>query len=393
MTPPDPGVGVYIHWPFCKAKCPYCDFNSHVRPGGVDQTAWRDALLAELAHFAREVQGRRVTSIFFGGGTPSLMPPATAEALIAAVDAWFALDPEAEITLEANPTSAEAAAFAGFRAAGVNRLSLGVQALDDRALAFLGRQHTVDEALAAVELARRHVPRVSFDLMTARPRQTPEAAVVELDRALAEAPEHVSIYQLTIEPGTPFYASWRRGELVMPDEDTTAAIFAATQDRLARAGLPAYEVSNHAVPGRECRHNLTYWRYGDYLGIGPGAHGRLTLAGTKLATRQHAAPEAWLAQVREHGHATRTRDMVDRGERLVELVMMGLRLREGVARAAFRRELGAELDELLPAGRLDALRAAGYLTLDETALRATEAGRQRLDAVLAHLLTPDTEAA
>jgi oxygen-independent coproporphyrinogen-3 oxidase len=384
-TAPDPGFGVYVHWPFCRKKCPYCDFNSHVREA-VDHAGWRADLLAELDHYADETAGRRVTSIFFGGGTPSLMEPRTVEALIARVAARFDLAPDAEITLEANPTSAEAAAFAGFRAAGVNRVSLGVQALDDRALAFLGRQHSVAEALAAVALARRHFPRVSFDLITARPGMTPEGWAQELERALAEGPEHVSIYQLTIEPNTPFHASWRRGELQLPDEDTAAAIYEATDRALRAAGLEAYEVSNHARPGAESRHNLTYWRYGDYLGVGPGAHGRLTRDGRKLATRQHGAPEAWRAQVASDGHATRARETLTADERLAELTMMGLRLREGIHRQAFRRELGAEPEAQFDPGRLQALREAGYLTLDAARLAATAAGRQRLNAVAAHLL-------
>jgi len=380
-----PGFGVYVHWPFCKAKCPYCDFNSHVRPE-VDHAAWRAALGTELDHYASETGARRVTSIFFGGGTPSLMEPATVEAVIECIASRFTLDPDAEITLEANPTSAEAARFQGFRAAGVNRISLGVQALDDRTLAFLGRQHTAAEALEAVALARKHAPRISFDLMTARPGQTPEAWAAELDRALAEGPDHIAIYQLTIEPGTAFHASWRRGELVMPDEETASAVFELTQERLGAHGLPAYEISNHARPGAECRHNLTYWRYGDYIGIGPGAHGRLTLGGDKIATRQHAAPEAWMQQVQAAGHATRTRTSLGREERLHELVMMGLRLREGIARDAFHRELGAAPEDTLDADRLAALCEEGYVTLDAHGLRATAEGRQRLDAVLGYLL-------
>ncbi len=383
---PEPGFGIYVHWPFCRAKCPYCDFNSHVRPA-VDHARWRESLLAELEHYAADTAGRRVTSIFFGGGTPSLMEPETVGALIDRVAARFDLAADAEITLEANPTSSEAERFAGFRAAGVNRMSLGVQALDDAALRFLGREHSAAEALAAVRLARRHIPRISFDLITARPEQTEETWAEELRRALAEGPEHISIYQLTIEPGTPFHASWRRGELTTLDEDTAAGVYEATADILEAEGLPAYEISNHARPGAESRHNLTYWRYGDYLGLGPGAHGRITLDGEKLATRQHRAPEPWLQAVAKNGHATRTREAVSAPDRLAELVMMGLRLREGIPRAAFRRELGAEPEALLNAEPLQSLIEAGYLSLDETRLAATAEGRLRLNAVLAHLLT------
>ena len=382
---PDPGFGVYVHWPFCLKKCPYCDFNSHVR-NAVDHDLWRRSLLAELDRYADETAGRRVSSIFFGGGTPSLMDPRTAEALIQRIAERFDLADDAEITLEANPTSVEAEKFARFRAAGVNRVSLGVQALENRALAFLGRQHTADEALAAVDLARAAFPRISFDLITARPGMTPESWADELARALAEGPEHISIYQLTIEPGTPFHASWRRGELALPDDETQSAIFEATGETLAARGLHAYEVSNHAVPGAESRHNLTYWRYGDYLGVGPGAHGRLTVGGVKHATRQHSAPEAWLESVARQGHATRARDPLNAEQRRQEITLMGLRLAEGIHRDAFARELGAQPEALFDRARLDALVAEGYLTLDTQRLAATAEGRLRLNAVIDHLL-------
>ncbi len=391
----EPGFGIYVHWPFCLAKCPYCDFNSHVREA-IDQARWRRALLAELDHYAAATPGRQVTSLFFGGGTPSLMEPETVAAVIARVGAAWALAPAAEITLEANPTSVEAGRFAAYRAAGVNRVSLGVQSLDDRALAFLGRQHSAAEALAAIEIAGALFPRWSFDLIAARPGQDAAAWRVELAQALARKPSHLSVYQLTIEPGTAFHGAERRGELVLPGEVAGAAIFEATQELLDGAGLPAYEISNHARPGAECRHNLTYWRYGDYLGVGPGAHGRITLAvpgagpagipGEKLATRQHRAPEAWLEAVERHGHATRARDAVAMETRLEELLMMGLRLTEGVGHAAFRRETGREVEELLDPAKLAVLIEGGFLELDEVGLRATAAGRLRLDALLGRLL-------
>ncbi len=384
-TAADPGFGLYVHWPFCRAKCPYCDFNSHVRDR-IDQARWRSALLAELAHFAGQVPGRRLTSIFFGGGTPSLMDPATVAAVVAAARGQFTFAPDIEISLEANPTSSEAERFAAFAAAGVNRLSVGVQALDDRALAFLGRQHSTTEARAAVDLARRAVARVSFDLIYARPGQSIADWRRELEAVLDEGPEHISLYQLTIEPGTAFEGAVRRGALLPMADDEAAGLFAATRSALVAAGLPAYEVSNHAQPGAACRHNLPYWRYGDYLGIGPGAHGRLTLAGRKIATRQHRAPEAWLAQVEEAGHATRGWTALSPRERLAELVMMGLRLAEGIPRAAFRRELGEGPDSLLDARRLKRLSEAGYLCLDDGGLVATSEGMLRLDAVLSHLL-------
>ena len=392
--PREAGFGLYLHWPFCRAKCPYCDFNSHVRDA-IDQARWRRALLAELDHYASETTGQSggptLTSIFFGGGTPSLMAPETVAALIdRARRAWRCAE-DLEITLEANPTSVEAGRFAALAAAGVNRVSLGVQALDDAALAFLGRQHDAAEARAALAVARHNFARWSFDLIYARPGQTRAAWCAELDRALAEGAAHLSLYQLTIEPGTAFHGAWRRGELVPPPERAAAALYDLTQDRLAAAGLAAYEVSNHARAGQECRHNLTYWRYGDYVGVGPGAHGRLTRRGAdgtaiKLATRQHRAPEAWLAAVERDGHATRAREPLTPEARLTELVMMGLRLDEGVSRAAFRREAGTEPEHVLDGGRLQPLIAGGFLVLDDAGLRATAAGRRRLDGLLARLL-------
>ncbi len=382
----DPGFGLYVHWPFCRSKCPYCDFNSHVREG-IDAPRWHDALLAELDHYAAQTSGRTLTSVFFGGGTPSLMPPRTVAAILQRSARHWQVDTALEVTLEANPTSAEAGRFGEFRTAGVNRLSLGVQALDDRALAFLGRRHSAAEALDALALARRHFSNLSFDLIYARPEQTVAAWREELARALEEGTQHLSLYQLTIEPGTAFHAARRRGELSLPDPALAAALFEASQAAMEAAGLPAYEISNHARPGAESRHNLTYWRYGDYVGVGPGAHGRLTFGDRKFATRQHRAPEAWLEAVERTGHATRTRRPLDRSERLDELAMMGLRLSGGVPRAAFRRELAAEPEKLFGAKRLGALQDAGYLELDGTGLRATATGLQRLDAVLGHLLT------
>ncbi|MEE9479739.1 MAG: radical SAM family heme chaperone HemW [Kiloniellales bacterium] len=387
-----PGFGIYVHWPFCLSLCPYCDFNSHVREA-VDQHRWRRALLAELDHYAGQTPERPVTSVFFGGGTPSLMAPETVAAVIARVGESWRLAPDAEITLEANPTSVEAGRFAAYRAAGVNRVSLGVQSLNDDALGFLGRRHSAREAIQAVEIAQGCFPRVSFDLIYARPGQTVTDWRAELSQALALGTEHLSVYQLTIEPGTVFHGAWRRGELVPPGEETAAALYEGTQEVLEGAGLPAYEISNHARSGAESRHNLTYWRYGDYAGIGPGAHGRLSLGRQKLATRQHRAPEAWLDAVERAGHATRSASPLSRDQRLAELVMMGLRLREGVARAAFRRELESDPEDLLDSARLSHLREAALVSLDATGLRATAAGRQRLDGVLDYLLTPVRAAA
>jgi oxygen-independent coproporphyrinogen-3 oxidase len=378
-------LAIYVHWPFCLSKCPYCDFNSHVRDS-IDHDSWRTALLAELDHYADRTAGRTVTSIFFGGGTPSLMQPATAAAVIDRVAERWAVAPDIEITLEANPSSVESANFAALADAGVNRVSLGVQALDDASLSFLGRRHNAAEALDALGVAKRQFARTSFDLIYARPGQTVADWRAELARALEEGTEHLSVYQLTIEEGTKFATLAARGELDMPDEDTQAALYETTQDILEAAGLPAYEISNHARPGAESRHNLTYWRYGDYVGIGPGAHGRLTIDGQKLATRAHRAPEIWLDRVAAQGHGAHTDVSVSMAERRDELLMMGLRLTEGVSRERLRDALGADIRALVDAVKLDRLIDADFLALDEVSLRATAAGRQRLNAVLVSLL-------
>jgi oxygen-independent coproporphyrinogen-3 oxidase len=377
--------GLYVHWPFCLSKCPYCDFNSHVRDG-VDHGRWRAALLAEIDHYGAATAGRRLASIFFGGGTPSLMDPGTARAVIERAAVHWPFADDIEITLEANPTSVEAERLADFRAAGINRVSLGVQSLDDDALRFLGRGHSAAEALRAVDLAADLFPRFSFDLIYARPGQDAAAWRRELDRALAHAGDHLSAYQLTIEPGTAFHQAHRRGDLAVPPGDASAALYEATQTALDAAGLPAYEISNHAAPGAACRHNLTYWRYGDYVGVGPGAHGRLTLDGEKLATRQRRGPEEWLADVEAAGHATEARAALDLDTRRAEMTMMGLRLATGIARDDFVAETGAGFEAAFPADALDDLVAGGFLESDANALRATPAGRQRLDAVLGRLL-------
>ncbi|WP_037451446.1 radical SAM family heme chaperone HemW [Skermanella stibiiresistens] len=389
MTPLDPGLdpgfGIYVHWPFCLAKCPYCDFNSHVRDS-VDHDRWREALLRELDHYADVTADRTVTSIFFGGGTPSLMNPATVAAVIERVAQRWKTAPGLEITLEANPTSVEATRFQGFRAAGVNRVSLGIQALDDQSLKFLGRAHSASEALGAIGLAARQFDRFSFDLIYARPNQSVAAWEAELKRALDHAVGHLSVYQLTIEEGTRFHTLHNRGDFVLPDDELAGDLFEATQALLTGAGLPAYEISNHARPGEESRHNLTYWRYGDYVGIGPGAHGRLTLDGAKHATRAHRAPEIWLDRVDRHGHGGHAAEPVAPAERAVELLMMGLRLAEGVPLARLEAESGQPFAQSLDAAGLDRMIAGGFVELADDRLRATAAGRQRLNALLAQLL-------
>ncbi len=382
-----PGFAVYVHWPFCLSKCPYCDFNSHVRES-VDHAQWRAALVREIDHAARleAPAAGPATSIFFGGGTPSLMEPATAAAVIAEIADCWGLAADAEITLEANPTSVEAAKLADFRAAGVNRVSLGVQALDDGSLRALGRQHDAAGALRAVRAAAKLFDCYSFDLIYARPDQTLAAWRDELGRALAEAGDHLSLYQLTIEPGTAFHTLHQRGELVVPGQDSAADLFELTQEILGEAGLPAYEISNHARPGAESRHNLAYWRYGNYAGIGPGAHGRISANGQTTAFRRHRAPERWLELVAADGHGGGASLPVEPGQRIAEILMMGLRLTEGIDRARFVAQTGETLEAALDARRLGDLIAENLLELDEAGLRATENGRQRLNALLAHLL-------
>ena len=386
MTAAPRDLAVYIHWPFCLSKCPYCDFNSHVADS-VDHAHWRDALLTELSHFAAKLPDRKIVSIFFGGGTPSLMDPGTAGALIDAVGRHWSLADDVEITLEANPTSVEAERFRDFRSAGINRLSIGVQALDDEALGFLGRGHTQRQALDAVALAGSLFARTSFDLIYARPDQTVDAWTEELSRALAMEPGHLSLYQLTIERGTPFYAAHRRGDFHIPAEEQGSELYEATQALCEAHGLPAYEISNHARPGSECRHNLVYWTGGDYVGIGPGAHGRISIDGTVRATEQIPGPANWLEAVATDGHGTRKYEAVDSAARIEEILMMGLRLRDGLTRDAFERGTNHEFEDVLEPRRLRRLIDAHYLNLDSRGLRATPEGLIRLNAVLSALLS------
>lgn len=377
--------GIYIHWPFCASKCPYCDFNSHVRES-VDQALWRDSLLAEIDTYAALTPGRTVTSVFFGGGTPSLMEPSTVGAVIDRVQRRWHIANDCEITLEANPTSVEADRFSAFRSAGVNRVSLGVQALNDKDLKFLGRRHDVAQALRALETARRHFDRYSFDLIYARPGQTEKDWEAELGQALGLSGGHLSLYQLTIEPGTPFYVQHRRGDFTIPDDDAAGGLYELTQAILEDAGLPAYEISNHAAAGQQSRHNLAYWRYDDYVGIGPGAHGRLTLDGKKQATRAHRAPEIWLEKVASQGHGSHKFEEIAPDQRFAEALMMGLRLKEGIALARLDEEAGRAWGQCLDAWRLKTLCDENMLALDDKTLRATPQGLQRLNSLLAYLL-------
>ena len=384
----DVGLGLYIHWPFCRAKCPYCDFNSHVA-GVIDHERWQRALLAELDHVADLFGKRPLTSIFFGGGTPSLMAPKTAEMLINRAAERFGALPDIEITLEANPTSAETGRLADFAAAGVNRLSLGVQALDDEALRFLGREHSARDALDAVDAAARLFSRFSFDLIYARPDQTLEAWSEELQRALNHAGGHLSLYQLTIEPGTRFFNLHQRGALVLPEDDLQADLFSMTRDLLTSAGLPAYEISNHAAEGEACQHNLVYWRSGDYAGIGPGAHGRLTRGEERLATSTERMPRAWLERVEKDGHGELQRETIEADEQVVEMLLMGLRLEDGIDVQRLERISRKPLEGTLNAGALTSYRDQGWLRLDGQRLFATEAGFSRLNALIGGLLEPD----
>jgi oxygen-independent coproporphyrinogen-3 oxidase len=378
--------GVYVHWPFCAAKCPYCDFNSHVRHQPPDQKRFAAALTKELAHFAALTPGREVTSIFLGGGTPSLMEAATVGAVLDKIAALWPVGPNAEVTLEANPGSVEAERFRGYRAAGVNRLSLGVQSLDDSALKALGRIHSVAEARNAIELARAIFPRLSFDLIYARPAQTLRAWEAELTQAMSLAADHLSLYQLTIEPETPFSLLYEAGKLAIPDPELAASFYALTQDVTAARGLPAYEISNHAAPGAESRHNLTYWRYRDYVGVGPGAHGRLLVEGQKRATMTEKLPERWLEKVERDGHALVTEETLTLEESADEMLLMGLRLREGIATDRYLKLSGrpfspARVAFLNEHGLIEGFAGPG----GEGRLRTTRDGWLVLDSVVADL--------
>jgi oxygen-independent coproporphyrinogen-3 oxidase len=377
-----PAFGVYVHWPFCLSKCPYCDFNSHVRQAAIDEDRFARAFAREIETTAARVPRREVSSIFLGGGTPSLMRPATVGAVLDAIARHWRVAHDAEVTLEANPTSVEATRFAGYRSAGVNRVSLGVQALDDASLKQLGRLHTAREALDAVAIARKAFSRYSFDLIYARPAQTPRAWADELELAIAEAAEHLSLYQLTIEEGTPFFGLHASGKLKTPDEQLSRALYDVTQEVCGRHGLPAYEISNHARQGAECRHNLVYWRGDEYAGIGPGAHGRLDLDGTRRATATDKRPEAWLMRVEANGHGLITDDVLSNAERADEFLLMGLRLAEGIDPARYAALAGRPLDPR----RIALLREEGAISIDaDGRLRVTQAGFPVLDAVVADL--------
>lgn len=374
--------GVYVHWPFCLSKCPYCDFNSHVRHTAIDEERFARAFAREIATTAARTSDRTVTSIFLGGGTPSLMKPQTVGAVLDAIGQHWSVDSGVEVTLEANPTSVEATRFAGYRAAGVNRVSLGVQALDDISLKALGRLHSAQEALDAVAIARRSFDRYSFDLIYARPDQSAEAWTRELKLAISEAAEHLSLYQLTIEEGTPFFGLHRAGKLKTPDEDLARELYDVTQEVCAAHGLPSYEISNHARPGAECRHNLVYWRGQEYAGVGPGAHGRLDIGGIRHAIATDKRPEAWLLRVEEDGHGIISEELLDSEQRADEFLLMGLRLAEGIDPKRYAALAGRPLDP----HRIAALKEDGAIVMDDNGrLRVTQDGFPLLDAVVADL--------
>ncbi len=374
--------GVYVHWPFCLSKCPYCDFNSHVRHTAIDEERFARAFAREIETTAARTGAREVTSIFLGGGTPSLMRPETVGAVLDAIGKHWRVAADVEVTLEANPTSVDATRFAGYRTAGVNRVSLGVQALSDAALKELGRLHSVREALDAVAIARKSFERYSFDLIYARTDQTPQAWADELALAIKEAAEHLSLYQLTIEEGTPFFGLHAAGKLKTPDEATARALYDVTQEVCGRHGLPAYEISNHAREGAECRHNLVYWRGEEYAGIGPGAHGRLDIDGRRHATATEKRPEAWLMRVEANGHGVVTDDVLNGIERADEFLLMGLRLTEGIDPRRYAAISGRPLDER----RIALLKEEGAITVDaDGRVRVTQAGFPVLDAVVADL--------
>ncbi|MEK9672068.1 MAG: radical SAM family heme chaperone HemW [Rhodospirillaceae bacterium] len=379
---PDGPLGVYVHWPFCKSKCPYCDFNSHVPEGSVDQALWADALIADLTDYARDTPGRTVETMFFGGGTPSLMAPETVARVIAWVKSLWPTAPGMEISLEANPTSVETETLPALKAAGITRLSLGIQAFNDADLATLGRTHSAKDALKALELAKYIFQEYSFDLIYARSGQTESGWREELTQALEHAGPHLSFYQLTIESGTPFH----RDGVEAADDDTGAVLYDATQEILDGAGLPAYEISNHARPGHECRHNLNIWRGWDYVGVGPGAHGRLCIGGDNFGTHQIHNPERWLQSVLGKGHGGAKRRSLKPEDRATERIMMGLRLGEGIDRARFRAQTGEDVTAYLDADAVRQAADGGYLDVTGDCFRATADGRLRLNGLLARII-------
>lgn len=379
-------LSIYVHWPFCLSKCPYCDFNSHVRDD-IDEAAWARSLVRELDHYRALSGPRTISSVFFGGGTPSLMSASTVEKVLTRISDNWSCDDNIEITLEANPTSVEAGKFAGFAAAGINRLSLGIQALNDADLKALGREHNVAEARGAIDLCQKYFTRSSFDLIYARMGQTLQQWEQELTQALDMAVGHLSLYQLTIERGTAFYHAHKKGRIILPGEDLAADMYDLTQAICEDRGIPSYEISNHASPGQESRHNLTYWTYADYVGVGPGAHGRLTIDGTLYALSQDRSPEKWLKNVAEFGHATDHKQALIAQSKAEEMIMMGLRLRQGIDLKSFESRVGQKIDNFIDDQYLQRLFELGYMEMDDRRLRATALGMPLLNGLLGQILT------
>ena len=381
-------LGLYVHWPFCLSKCPYCDFNSHVS-NGVDYGSFKESYRRELDYFAAQVTIRPLHSIFFGGGTPSLMPADLVEDIIGYADSLFGLEQGCEITLEANPTSYETQKFQDFKAAGINRVSIGVQSLNNKDLKFLGRQHSGAEALTAIQSAQQIFDRLSFDLIYARPEQSVEQWQAELTQALDYGTSHLSLYQLTIEQGTAFHTQYNRGDFKIPDEFLAADLYEATQEITQRYNLPSYETSNHAALGEESRHNLIYWRYHDYIGIGPGAHGRYKdKDGQKWASRAHRAPDKWLERCAAFGHGMHPLEHITGEMQFTEAVMMGLRLKEGIALDTLAQRAGVEWSEIIDTKKLEMLKRENLLVLDGAAhIRASNSGALCINALLSILLT------
>ncbi len=378
-------IGIYFHWPFCKSKCPYCDFNVHVRPS-IDHEKWAAAYLKSIEYYAAHLPDRQVVSVFFGGGTPSLMEPATIDSILSTIQKNWRVANDLEVTMEANPTSVEASKLQAFKDAGVNRVSLGVQSLEDSELKFLGRTHSAAEAKKAIEISAKIFDRSSFDLIYARPGQTMESWGRELKQAINYANGHLSLYQLTIERNTPFYLQYHRGAFIMPGEEAGADLFNLTQDILGQAGLPLYEISNHARPGQECRHNLLYWHYADYIGIGPGAHGRYTKDGIKYATRDHAAPEIWLERVNRNGHGAHNPEIVPSRDKFSEILMMGLRLRGGLPLDQIRNLSGITFNEGINPQNLTRAINEGWIEVTQQSVSLTREGMLRFNSLLPYIL-------
>lgn len=379
-------LAIYVHWPFCKAKCPYCDFNSHVS-SAINHDEWRKAYLTEINYFADYIRQHNISSIFFGGGTPTLMDPKTAGEIINYLQSITGFTSDIEITLEGNPTSIEAAKLIAFKEAGINRVSLGVQSLVAKDLQFLGREHSAGEAIKAVDAARNIFDNYSFDLIYARPEQTLQEWEKELQEALKMAGKHLSLYQLTIEKGTKFFSDYSKGAFKIPDEDLAADFYLLTREIMEAHGMPAYEVSNHASPGQESRHNMSYWRYDDYLGIGPGAHSRITKDKNKHAMMMTSQPEHWIRSISEQNNAIQINTLLNKEEIISELIMMGLRVREGISNKRFNKITGQNIEDIIPAKNLNKMLQNQLINIDKEGLRCTDTGMLLVNYIAAELLS------